>query len=149
MLTKKLENFPGTYSLDEVVAMKKPENKLKLEKILALSRPDDPFNIQFTSGTTGSPKGATLSYHSMINCAYFAGLRFGAGTLTSSVLCPLPLYHIFACVGNLLLCTIFGSKLVLPSEKFDAEEALQAVQVERPDCFSGTNLACSKSWTGR
>ena len=63
---------------------------------------DDPTNIQFTSGTTGSPKGATLSHHNIVNNAYMIGLRLGYNEKYARICCPPPLYHCLGCViGNL------------------------------------------------
>ena len=69
--------------------------------VMSLFR-DDPTNIQFTSGTTGSPKGATLSHHNIVNNAYMIGLRLGYNERFARICCPPPLYHCLGCViGNL------------------------------------------------
>ncbi|GAV03021.1 hypothetical protein RvY_13510 [Ramazzottius varieornatus] len=137
MLTKTSESFPGTLAMDEVVNTASKEDRQRMEGIAKVVQPDDPFNIQFTSGTTGSPKGATLSHFNMINCAYFSGLRVGLGFHINSYLCPLPLYHVYACVGNLLTCTVLGKKVVFPSERFEAEAALKAIQDEQTEYING------------
>ncbi|WXH27790.1 3-[(3aS,4S,7aS)-7a-methyl-1,5-dioxo-octahydro-1H-inden-4-yl]propanoyl:CoA ligase [Myxococcus stipitatus] len=91
---------------------------------------DDPINIQYTSGTTGSPKGATLSHHNVLNNGYFIGeaLRYGP---EDRVCVPVPFYHCFGMVIGNLACTSHGSTLVIPGEAFEALAVLQAVQAER------------------
>ena len=71
--------FPGTYSFTEVTQMGTRETRAKMETASKDCQPDDPFNIQFTSGTTGSPKGATLSSFGLMNAAYFSGHRMKIG----------------------------------------------------------------------
>jgi fatty-acyl-CoA synthase len=91
---------------------------------------DDPINIQYTSGTTGSPKGATLSHHNILNNAYFVGeiLRY---TERDRVCVPVPFYHCFGCVlGNLAALT-HGSAVVIPGESFDPDSTLRAIDAER------------------
>jgi fatty-acyl-CoA synthase len=91
---------------------------------------DDPINIQYTSGTTGSPKGATLSHHNILNNGFFVGEAL-AYTERDRICVPVPLYHCFGCVlGNLAALT-HGSAVVLPGESFDAEAALRAIETER------------------
>ena len=91
---------------------------------------DDPVNIQYTSGTTGAPKGATLTHHSILNNGYFIGERLHY-TREDRVCVPVPFYHCFGCVlGNLAALT-HGSTIVIPSEAFDAESSLKAVEQER------------------
>jgi fatty-acyl-CoA synthase len=91
---------------------------------------DDPINIQYTSGTTGFPKGATLSHHNVLNNGYFvAGLL--SYTEADRVCIPVPLYHCFGMVMGNLGATSHGACMVYPSETFDAEAALQACAQER------------------
>ncbi len=91
---------------------------------------DDPINIQYTSGTTGFPKGATLSHHNILNNGYFV-----AGTLlyteADRVCIPVPLYHCFGMVMGNLGATIHGACMVYPAETFDAEATLAACAQER------------------
>jgi fatty-acyl-CoA synthase len=91
---------------------------------------DDPINIQYTSGTTGFPKGATLSHHNLLNNGFFIGegCRY---TEADRVCIPVPLYHCFGMVLGNLACTTHGSAIVYPSESFDPEASLAAVQQER------------------
>ncbi len=91
---------------------------------------DDPINIQYTSGTTGFPKGATLSHHNILNNGYFVGL--GCGYSEQDRVCiPVPFYHCFGMVMGNLSCTAHGGCMVIPAPAFDAEATLRAVQDER------------------
>ncbi|MBA4066352.1 MAG: AMP-binding protein [Isosphaera sp.] len=91
---------------------------------------DDPINIQYTSGTTGAPKGATLSHHNILNNAYFAGLLLGY-TDRDRVCVPVPFYHCFGMVLGNLACAAHGACVVVPAESFDPLAVLETVQAER------------------
>jgi len=88
---------------------------------------DDPISIQYTSGTTGSPKGATLSHHNILNNGYFVGevLRY---TEHDRICVPVPFYHCFGCVLGNLAAVTHGSAVVIPGVSFDPETTLQAIQ---------------------
>jgi fatty-acyl-CoA synthase len=108
----------------------------RLRKIAATLKPEDAVNIQFTSGTTGSPKGATLTHRNILNNAFFVGeairTRFG-----DRICIPVPLYHCFGmCMGN-LNCLTHGAAAVYPSRGFDALATLQCVQAERCTALYG------------
>ncbi len=91
---------------------------------------DQPINIQYTSGTTGFPKGATLTHHNILNNGFFIGETLGY-TPEDRVCVPVPFYHCFGMVlGNLAIVT-HGACIVVPSEAFDARAVLEAVQAER------------------
>jgi fatty-acyl-CoA synthase len=91
---------------------------------------DDPINIQYTSGTTGFPKGATLSHHNILNNAFFIGegCRY---TERDRVCVPVPFYHCFGMVLGNLACTTHGACIVIPAPGFDPAQTLAAVQAER------------------
>ncbi|MFC4117544.1 AMP-binding protein [Nonomuraea zeae] len=91
---------------------------------------DDPINIQYTSGTTGFPKGATLSHHNILNNGYFVGELIHY-TEQDRVCLPVPFYHCFGMVMGNLGATSHGSCIVIPSPGFDPEATLRAVQEER------------------
>jgi fatty-acyl-CoA synthase len=91
---------------------------------------DDPVNIQYTSGTTGFPKGVTLSHHNLLNNGYFIGLRLNY-THEDRVCIPVPFYHCFGMVIGNLCCTAHGACMVIPAESFDAALTLSAVAQER------------------
>ena len=96
----------------------------------ALLQFDDPVSIQYTSGTTGNPKGAMLSHHNILNNGFFVGEQIHYSP-DDRICMPVPFYHCFGCVlGNLAALT-HGSAVVLPSESFDAEACLRTVQEER------------------
>ncbi|MGW5644926.1 AMP-binding protein [Saccharopolyspora sp. NPDC003752] len=91
---------------------------------------DDPVNIQYTSGTTGFPKGATLSHHNILNNGFFVGELCGYTEADRVAIVP-PFYHCFGMVMGNLACTSHGSAMVIPSEGFDPTAALSAVAAER------------------
>jgi fatty-acyl-CoA synthase len=97
---------------------------------------DDAINIQFTSGTTGLPKGATLSHRNILNNAYYVGL--GMGLREGDRLCiPVPLYHCFGMVMGNLACLVHGAAMIYPSEGFDPLAVLRAVEKERCTALHG------------
>ncbi|MGW5742987.1 AMP-binding protein [Amycolatopsis sp. NPDC003861] len=91
---------------------------------------DDPINIQYTSGTTGFPKGATLSHHNILNNGYFVG-ELCNYTEADKVCIPVPFYHCFGMVMGNLACTSHGACMVIPAPAFDPEATLEAVAAER------------------
>ncbi|MDI1436027.1 AMP-binding protein [Polyangium sorediatum] len=91
---------------------------------------DDPINIQYTSGTTGFPKGATLSHHNVLNNGFFVGEALGYGP-DDRVCIPVPFYHCFGMVMGNLACTSHGSTMVIPGEAFDPLAVLEAVEAEK------------------
>lgn len=91
---------------------------------------DDPINIQYTSGTTGFPKGATLSHHNILNNGYFVG-ELCRYTEADRICLPVPFYHCFGMVMGNLAATSHGACMVIPSAAFEARSALEAVQQER------------------
>ena len=126
----------GTYRFDDVLDMGTEAHLLKLEEVGAGLQFDDAINIQFTSGTTGSPKGATLTHHNILNNGYFIG---GTMALTEEdrVCVPVPLYHCFGMVIGNLACLTHGATAVYPSEAFEAGAVLEAVQDERCTALYG------------
>ncbi|MBV9505827.1 MAG: AMP-binding protein, partial [Acidobacteriia bacterium] len=97
---------------------------------------DDPINIQFTSGTTGPPKGATLTHHNILNNGFFAGqlMRLKPG---ERLCIPVPLYHCFGMVLSNLTAVTHGAAMVFPSESFDALAVLETVEAERCTALHG------------
>jgi fatty-acyl-CoA synthase len=124
------ERTPGMWVWGEVMARAQEVTPERLAEHQAQQEFDDPANIQYTSGTTGNPKGATLSHHNILNNGYFvAHLQ---GFTERDILCaPVPLYHCFGCVmGNLGTMT-HGAAIVYPAETYDAKAVLDALQAER------------------
>ncbi|MFY9653969.1 AMP-binding protein [Trebonia sp.] len=91
---------------------------------------DDPINIQYTSGTTGFPKGATLSHHNILNNGYFVG-ELCHYTHEDKICIPVPFYHCFGMVMGNLAATSHGAAMVIPAPAFDPVATLEAVQAER------------------
>jgi fatty-acyl-CoA synthase len=91
---------------------------------------DDAANIQYTSGTTGSPKGATLSHHNILNNGFFVGevLRYSAD---DRICAPVPFYHCFGCVMANLAALTHGAAVIVPAESFDPEATLRAIEAHR------------------
>jgi len=98
--------------------------------------PDRPVNIQFTSGTTGFPKGATLSHRNILNNGAFVGARIGLSA--ADRLCiPVPLYHCFGMVMGNLACVVHGATIVYPAEAFHPHAVLETVEAERCTALYG------------
>ena len=107
--------------------------KVTDEKLLSFEERvqfDDPVNIQYTSGTTGNPKGVTLSHHNILNNGYFIGIRMNY-TEKDRVCIPVPFYHCFGMVIGNLACTTHGATMVIPNDSFDATKTLEAVEKEK------------------
>ncbi|MCW3806322.1 AMP-binding protein [Plebeiibacterium marinum] len=111
----------------------------KLAEIESSLQFDDPINIQYTSGTTGFPKGATLSHHNILNNGFFIGERLKY-TEKDKVCIPVPLYHCFGMVLANLACITHGSCMVLTGEAFDPEVVMQTVQDEKCTSLYGVPL---------
>ena len=120
---------PGMLNFDDLLQQASGD---ELERLAALGRRlqfDDPINIQFTSGTTGAPKGATLTHHNILNNGYFVGRTLGF-TARDRLCIPVPLYHCFGMVLGNLACMTHGAAMVFPDESFTAASVLEAVQAE-------------------
>jgi fatty-acyl-CoA synthase len=119
--TREWRDLLSLARLVELTALQRRETELQF---------DDPINIQYTSGTTGFPKGATLSHHNLLNNGYFVGQ--GCGYTESDRVCiPVPFYHCFGMVLGNLACTTHGAAIVIPAPTFDAAATLQTVEDER------------------
>jgi len=122
--------YIGEPSWAELVAAGATRNRDELVARAATLAFDDPINIQYTSGTTGFPKGATLSHHNIANNGYFVG-ELLSYTEEDRICLPVPLYHCFGMVMGNLAATSHGACIVLPSPGFDPAAALAAVAQEK------------------
>ncbi|MFM9886389.1 MAG: AMP-binding protein [Burkholderiales bacterium] len=127
---------PGAFGFAAVAAMGGPEERARLAALATTLQFDDAINIQFTSGTTGMPKGATLTHHNILNNGFSLGevMRF---TDRDKVCIPVPLYHCFGMVIGNLGCITHGSAMVFPGEGFDPLATLQTVAEERCTALYG------------
>ena len=117
---------PGTFAFEKIAHHGRPEHAARLAELAPLLQFDDPINIQFTSGTTGLPKGATLTHHNILNNGYFIGgiLHY---TDKDKVCIPVPMYHCFGMVIGVLACVTHGAAIVFPGEGFDPLATLETV----------------------
>ena len=127
---------PGYVRFDDVLGMGGERHRRMLAELQPKLQFDDAINIQFTSGTTGAPKGATLTHHNLLNNGYFIG---EAQRLTDrdKVCIPVPLYHCFGMVLGNLACVTHGSAMVYPGEGFDPLATLETVESERCTALYG------------
>ncbi len=130
------EGAPGMVRFDDVRGLGGMAERKALATLADELQFDDPINIQFTSGTTGFPKGATLTHHNILNNGLFVGeaMRLGA----DDRLCiPVPLYHCFGMVLGNLACLTHGAAMVFPGEGFDPLATLETVAAERCTALHG------------
>ena len=120
----------GSGEWDRLFDLGRGADTARLAKAQAALSPDDPINIQYTSGTTGFPKGATLSHHNILNNGYLVGALCGY-TPDDRVCIPVPFYHCFGMVMGNLASTSHGCTMVIPAPGFDPKATLEAVQQER------------------
>ena len=127
---------PRALAFERFAAAAGPAQHARLASVSAALDPDDPINIQFTSGTTGLPKGATLTHFNIVNNARFCAkaMRLSA---TDRLCIPVPLYHCFGMVLGVLSCTAVGAAMVFPGESFDAGQTLAAIARERCTAVHG------------
>lgn len=127
---------PGMLDFDTVAQCASPADITRLHEVARTLQFDDPVNIQFTSGTTGAPKGATLTHHNILNNGFFIGEAMRL-TERDRLCIPVPLYHCFGMVLGNLACMTHGAAMVYPGEGFDAGAVLATVQAERCTALHG------------
>ncbi len=124
------ERTPGMWNWSDIMAKASDVPPAQLTARQAEQEFDDPINIQYTSGTTGNPKGATLSHHNILNNGYFVAELQGL-TEQDRLCIPVPLYHCFGMVMGNLGCMTHGATMVYPAEAFEPGAVLETVQAER------------------
>ena len=120
----------GMLTYAEIAAAGTPASNVKVGELAKSLQFDDPINIQFTSGTTGNPKGATLTHHNVVNNGFFVGEAMRL-TEADRLCIPVPFYHCFGMVLGNLACVTHGAAMVIPSEGFDPLTVLETVATER------------------
>ncbi len=127
---------PGMFRYADVPAMGGNAQRARLAELAGTLQFDDPINIQFTSGTTGSPKGATLTHHNILNNGFFVGEAMRL-TERDRLCIPVPLYHCFGMVLGNLACVTHGAAMIFPAEAFDPLAVLRTVESERCTALHG------------
>jgi fatty-acyl-CoA synthase len=126
----------GMYRYDDIAGLAKPTHAEQVDQIATTLKPDDAINIQFTSGTTGFPKGATLSHFNILNNGFFVGQAMGF-TESDRLCIPVPLYHCFGMVLGNLASVTHGATMVYPGEGFVPKEVLDTVVAESCTALHG------------
>jgi fatty-acyl-CoA synthase len=130
------EMTSGMFNFDDVCDMGTPAETDRLQGLHDSLNAQDPINIQFTSGTTGQPKGATLNHTNILNNALYAGQSMNLST--DDRLCiPVPMYHCFGMVLGTLVCVAHGATMVLPGEVFEPEQTLRVAAEEKCTALHG------------
>lgn len=136
----------GTGSWDALVSRAEEVPAERVAQIQSGLHPDDPINIQYTSGTTGFPKGATLSHRNILNNGFFVG-ELCRYTEQDRVCIPVPFYHCFGMVMGNLACTTHGAAMVIPAAGFDPAATLRATQDERCTSLYGVPTMFIAEWS--
>ena len=126
----------GMHNFDQICELATDADRAALLRLQTQLKPDDAINIQFTSGTTGNPKGATLSHCNILNNGYLTGEAMRL-TPADKLCIPVPLYHCFGMVLAVLACVSHGATMVFPGEAFDPQQTLQTVKDERCTALHG------------
>ncbi|HEY0942745.1 MAG TPA: AMP-binding protein [Steroidobacter sp.] len=129
-------SLPGILPFSMLETLGTDVERQRVNELRGLLQPEDPINIQFTSGTTGLPKGATLTHHNIVNNGYFVASHM-AFTHEDSLCIPVPLYHCFGMVMGVLGCVTHGATMVFPSEAFEPGAVLEAVSAEKCTALYG------------
>ena len=124
------ETAPGAHAFDDIAGRGGNTEAARLDDLKDMLQFDDPINIQFTSGTTGLPKGATLTHHNILNNGYYVGAAMNL-TAQDKICIPVPLYHCFGMVMGNLASITHGAAMVYPSEAFEPLAVLETIAEER------------------
>jgi len=136
VITLSDKRAPGTIRYSDVKASADKAARARVRELASELQFDDPINIQFTSGTTGRPKAATLTHHNIVNNAYFTGAQMKL-TSKDRMCIPVPMYHCFGMVLGTLCCVVHGATIVFGSAGFDAEATMETVEIERCTALHG------------
>ncbi|KAL4233939.1 hypothetical protein ACF0H5_005595 [Mactra antiquata] len=131
------KDYPGSLKFSDVMSAGKDSTIKQIVDLQDTLQFDDPINIQFTSGTTGFPKGATLSHHNILNNSFFTGMRLDFHNRPARICVPVPLYHCFGMVLACLQIPNHGATCVFPGPGFDPISTLQAVETEKCTALYG------------
>jgi len=126
----------GMFNFGSVCSMGTDSDNARLASLADELKPDDAINIQFTSGTTGNPKGATLSHNNILNNGHITAMGMGLSH-EDRVCIPVPLYHCFGMVLGVLVCVSHGAAMIFPGAAFDPLDTLKTVQGERCTALHG------------
>ncbi|MGM0703475.1 MAG: AMP-binding protein [Pseudomonadota bacterium] len=126
----------GMFSWESMLAHADEVSAEHLAEVQATLQFDEPINIQYTSGTTGAPKGATLSHHNILNNGFFVARTMGF-TEKDRLVIPVPLYHCFGMVMGNLGCVTHGATMIYPGDGFEPEATLRAVSEEKATALYG------------
>lgn len=126
----------GMYNWPQLMNAGDSVSKAELAAIQSSLQFDDPINIQYTSGTTGYPKGATLSHHNILNNGYLVGDIMGFSDKDRLII-PVPMYHCFGMVLGVLACVSFGATMMFPSDAFEPEACLAMAAEEKATAMHG------------
>ncbi len=127
---------PGWFDVEDIPGLAEPEHDAQLAQIAGELGPRDAINIQFTSGTTGLPKGATLTHRNILNNGYFVGLAQQLGP-ADRICIPVPLYHCFGMVMANMAAVTHGCAMVYPAPTFDPAATLEVIEQERCTALYG------------
>ena len=136
IITIRTNKYPEYMTWETLLTLSKNISDEDLAEHENNLNPDDVINIQYTSGTTGFPKGAQLTHNGILNNAYFCGVNMNL-TDKDSICIPVPLYHCFGCVLGTLVSVNFGIKMVFPSDVFEPRKTLEAIHKEKCTALYG------------
>jgi len=129
---------PGTIRFKEVMSSAGSVSTKMVAELTDKIRMDDACNIQFTSGTTGNPKGVTLSHHNLVNNAFNIGHRVGYDAEVHRICCSVPFYHCFGNVAGTLASLLHGASLIVPCPSFNGGDCVTAIEKEKCTSIYGT-----------
>ena len=130
------EKHSGMWRWADFIGQADTVSQTEVDDLQATLQFDDPINIQYTSGTTGFPKGATLSHHNILNNGFFVAESMGF-TSADRLVIPVPLYHCFGMVMGNLGCMTHGAAMIYPDEGFDPGKVLKAVHEQKATALFG------------